>query len=136
MPLPTHVVSIMLDPEDEFQFANLNRSADALPDLVTVLRQRLRVYARNIALWEQHLQELQQLDRKAALQAQLEDEARTRKLDVSQDAQSVGEEVPSVAQVMANQQDEVRNIKRVYEAIQAGILDLEIEFPELSNYTS
>ena len=136
MPMPTHVVSILLGPEDEFQFVNLSRSADALPDLVVVLQQRLRVYARNIAIWEKHLEELQQPERRAALQAQLDEEARTHNLDASQDAQSGGEVAPSVAQVIEGQEDELWHIKRVYEAIQAGILELEIKFPELNSDTS
>ena len=98
---------------------------------MVVLQQRLRVYARNIAIWEKHLEELQQPERRAALQAQLDEEARTHNLDASQDAQSGGEVAPSVAQVIEGQEDELWHIKRVYEAIQAGILELEIKFPEL-----
>lgn len=133
LPLPTSVVSIMLGADDEHRFAHLARSADTLPDLVTVLRKRLGDLARDIKSWDQHLHEMQYPEERAALQAKLDDEAHARNHHAEQVGQGGGEEGHSAAQVLSNQQDEQRRIQYLYEAIQVGLRELEEEFPELGS---
>jgi hypothetical protein len=117
-----YAVSIMLGPDNEIRFARLQRSEDTLLGLAQVLRRSLRALAWDIKSLDEHLSDLQQPERLAALQAQLDEEAQERQDDTEQ---------LNAAQVLANQHDLRRDQQHLYESIEAGLHDLEDEFPEL-----
>src|SRR6185437_3351960 len=113
-----YAVSIMLGPDNEIRFARLQRSEDTLLGLAQVLRRSLRELAWDIKTLDEHLSDLQQPERIAALQAQLDEEAQERQDDTEQ---------LNAAQVLANQHDMRRDQQHLYESIEAGLHDLEEE---------
>jgi hypothetical protein len=112
----------MFGPKNEIRFAQLSRSEDTLPGLARVLRKSLRELASSIETLDEHLRELQQPERMAALQAQLDEEAQERTVDVEQEG---------AAQVLANQHALREEQQHLYDSIKVGLQGLEAEFPEL-----
>lgn len=138
IPLSWHVVSIMLSPENEQTIGTINNVDISLPGLVKTLRKQLQVLEHSIAVWDQHLRELQQPERMAALQAQLDEEAKDHERNaddeqVSDTGEQKQEESFSAPQVLRNQQHERQRLQKLHEAIQAGLRELQVEFPDLGS---
>lgn len=136
LPLSRYVVSILLGSADEHRFAHLDSSADSLPELVAVLRKRLRDFVKDIEYWDRHLRELEQPEQVVALQAALDEEARVREHDAEAHGKTTERDqsvsTTTADEVLANQREERVRLQTLYEAVQAGLRDLEEEFPELS----
>jgi hypothetical protein len=132
--LSRYVISILLGPDDEHDFAYLDSSADSLPEFVAVLRKRLRDFARDIEYWDRHLRELEQPDQMVALQAALDEETRAREHDAEAHGKTTDadqSEWTTAEIVLANQREERIRLQSLYDAVQAGVRDLEEEYQEL-----
>ena|SRR5689334_12961984 len=121
----------------------VNSEDVSLLGLVRLLRRNLPTLEHTIETWDHHLHELEQPEGMARLQAALDEEAARHRQDPddtdeddeqNEDAdRGTGKRKRTLSpiQVLANQRIERQRVQSLYEAIQAGLHQLEDEFSDL-----
>ena len=136
-----HMVSIMLDfvgerGEQREQALGPLDNADITPSgLVKMLRASLHSLEYAIDVLDRHLREMKDPERMTALQAALDEEIRTRESGAEVRGKTTEtdkwEWTTAAEDVLANQREERVRLQTLYDAVQAGMRNLEEEFPEL-----